>query len=349
MHTLPRPKPLTTRATPIDRRVLPPDAVRRMQRGEALEVTDRYATARVVWEALVADGPDLADDAGHGPRRERRDRLEALAPRLRVPVVRGAIALAGAPELPMLAELYPDLERFALPYATVRRLVEAQRVRSEGVHLPVLGSRLHPRWSVFVPRRTEHLELFAQWLRAYEGPKARAVDVGTGSGVLALLMARAGVEAIEATDLNPHAVASVADEVARRDPPPPIRATEADLIPEGAGPYDLVVFNPPWTHGPVATALDAARLFDDALFPRFFAAADAALVPGGRVVLVFSDLIRWVQPDVPHPIEAELAKGRWQAVQVLRRKAKGSTTRSGQARRTKERLEVWEIARVGEA
>ena len=50
-------------------------------------------------------------------------------------------------------------------------------------------------------------------------------------------------------------------------------------------------------------------IYDDpALFVRFFDQAHEALAPEGRVVVLFSDIGRLVQPDVEHPLEAELAK-----------------------------------------
>jgi hypothetical protein len=128
--------------------------------------------------------------------------------------------------------------------------------------------------------------------------------------------------------------------------PQPVRLLEGDLLAGEEGPFDVVAFNPPWLRGDVDELLDQALHYDDpVVFERFFDQALAALAPDGRVVVVFSDIGSLVQPDVPHPLEVELARGRFTLVQKLRRKVAGAKTEGGR-RRTKERVEVWELARA---
>jgi len=61
---------------------------------------------------------------------------------------------------------------------------------------------------------------------------------------------------------------------------------------------------------------------------------------------LFSNVIQLVQPDVPHPILSELDRGRFRLVQKLQRKVKGSPKPGGGRRRTREKVEVWELARA---
>lgn len=205
--------------------------------------------------------------------------------------------------------------------------------------MTVLGHRVHPFYGAYAPTRTEHLELFATWLSGYAGERSRAVDVGTGSGILAFLLARAGAEEVVATDINPNAVESVRRELARH--PAPITVREDDLLSGVAGSLDLIVFNPPWMHGTPRRPLDQAMFFEDGLFERFFDQAAERLSPSGRIVMLFSNILRLVQRDHPHPIDAELARGRFTLVQKLRRKVKPEP-----GRRTREKVEVWELARA---
>ncbi|MBN2800256.1 MAG: methyltransferase [Deltaproteobacteria bacterium] len=274
-------------------------------------------------------------------RRASRRAWREVSGRLLAPVLNHRVALDGAPVVGFLAELYPEARDFALPLAEVQDLNRAWNRYKRGTQIAALGYRIHPFYGVYAPSRAEHLELFATWLSGYRGPRQVAVDVGTGSGVLALLIAKAGFAEVLATDLNPNAVEGVRRQLARATEPPPVSVRQADLL-GGAGPLaDLIAFNPPWTEGPIDTPLDAALYYPPDLFPRFFDQALARLSPEGRVVLVFSDVIRLVQPDSPHPIDAELARGRLRLVQRLRRKVhppKGS--------RTRERVEVWELARA---
>ncbi len=312
--------------------------------GRTLVVTDRYATAVSLQTALQEALEPPAGNAAYGARRAHRRRLRSTSDRLLVPIREGKLLLSRAPTIGLLGELYPESERVHVPVLDVQRLDKADEVFRQGVHLPVLGQKLHPFYGTYVPTRTEHLQLFATWLTGWSGGKRRALDVGTGSGVLALLMARGGFSEVVATDSNPNALHSVGLELAER--PQPVRCVEGDLLADEAGPFDVIAFNPPWLLGDVDELLDQALHYDDpALFARFFDQALQALAPDGRVVIVFSDIGRLVQPDVPHPIEVELDRGRFRLVDKLRRKVKGAKTEHGR-RRTKERVEVWELGRV---
>jgi 16S rRNA G1207 methylase RsmC len=170
--------------------------------------------------------------------------------------------------------------------------------------------------------------------------------VGTGCGVLAFMLAKAGVDRVVATDSNPNAVESVKRELNRFDSPPPIVPVCADLLGEESEAVDLIVFNPPWVRGEADDLLGQALVFQDGLFQRFFDQAAERLAPEGRVVMVFSNVIRLMQPDVPHPIDAELEGSRFRLVQCLQRKVKPGRRPDGSKRRTREKVEVWELARA---
>jgi len=228
----------------------------------------------------------------------------------------------------------------------VQELHGAWNRYQDGVRLAVLGHRIHPFYGTYAPTRVSHLELFGTWLSQYQGPRVRAIDVGTGCGVLALMLCRAGFERVLATDNNPNAIESVARELRRLASAPPIDLLHGDLLGEDTTPADLIVFNPPWIRGEIEGLLDSALYFNDGLFERFFEQACARLTPTGRVVLVFSNILELVQPDVPHPILAELERGRLRLVQKLHRKVKPSPTETGERRRTRERVEVWELAKA---
>lgn len=340
-----RPEPvLTPSGEPVDRRTHYEKSARRLRHGETLVVADHYQTGVGILDALVRDLRPPADSAGYAEKQRYREAYREHAWRLLVPIEGGRVARPGAPEIGFLAELYPDHPRFWLPVPEVQDLSHAWHLFEHGVPMSVLGHRLHPFYGTYLPKRTEHLELFATWLAGWKGARTRAVDVGTGSGVLALQLARAGFAEVVATDVNPNACESVRRELARRPEPPPIAVQQADLLGEATGPFDLIVFNPPWVEGAVDNLLDRALCYEEGLFERFFDQAHARLAPGGRVVLVFSNILRLVKPDAPHPIEAELARGRFHQVQRLQRRVKPPRPQDGPARRTRERVEVWELA-----
>lgn len=285
--------------------------------------------------------PPLPPSAPHHERQRQRQRLRAAGLRLLAPIAEHRLALNGASPIGFLKELYPELSSFYLPLLQVQELHGAFTRYTEGVRLAVLGHAVHPYYGTYAPTRTEHLELFATWLRQYTGPRTRAIDVGTGCGVLALLLARAGFNQVVATDLNPNAVESVRRELPRLPGPPPIEPRRCDLLGDDRTPTDLIVFNPPWIQGKAESLVESALYFEPGLFERFFDQSLAALTPGGRLVLVFSTVLQLVRPDAPHPIAAELARGRLVEVQRLTRKVKPQADR----RRTREVVEIWELAR----
>jgi predicted RNA methylase len=338
-----RPHPvLRHSADPVDRRTPPTVAAQRLLEGKRLVVRDHYSTGAEILLALRERLGPPAEGAGYPERRAFQERLEAAAPRLLAPVVDHRLALSGARECGFLADLYPELPRFSLPLLRLQELHGAWERYQQGVHFAVLGRRIHPFYGTYAPTRTEHMELFATWLSGYRGPRGRAVDVGTGCGVLALMLARAGFAQVRATDNNPNAVESVRRELARAEErqgqAPAVAPVCCDLLGDGAT-ADLIVFNPPWMQGAPLGLIDRALYFEPGLFERFFDQAAGRLAPEGRIAMVFSSVLQLVKPDLPHPIEAELARGRLRLVQKLHRRVK-----SRGRRRTRERVEIWELA-----
>lgn len=322
--------------------VHPEQVVDALLEGQDVVVVDHYRTGAEVLERLSLRLPVLPAGAPHADRVARRREQRQVSLRLLAPIVDHQLALEGAEPIGFLRALYPREQRFLLPFADVQALHHAWRTYHEGVHLAVLGRRVHPFYGAYVPHRTSHLELFGTWLSQYTGARSRAIDVGTGCGVLAWMLARAGFGKVAATDVNPNAIESVARDLKRH--PAPITLFEGDLLAGIERPVDLVVFNPPWIPGPIHSPLDQALYFDDdRLFERFFDQARAVLRPGGRVVVLFSDIGSLVRPDLPHPIETELARGHLREVQVMRRRVRPP---KGSGRRTRERVEVWELARA---
>ncbi len=339
-----RPAPVLQHAAcPVDGTIVPRQAAQRLRDGDVLIVTDRYSTGAEIIDQLQALMPIPPEAASYEQRQAARRAHRAASLRLLAPIAGHRVALADARPIGFLRELYPEHPSFSLPFVQVQELHGAWGRYQEGTHLAVLGHRVHPFFGTYVPTRVCHLELFGTWLSQYQGLRTQAVDVGTGCGVLAFMLCRAGFERVLATDNNPNAVESVSRELDRLSPAPPIDVLHGDLLGEGTTPADLIVFNPPWMQGDVEGLLDGALYFEDGLFERFFEQASTRLTPSGRIVLLFSTVIQLVQPDHPHPIAAELERGRFELVQKLQRKVKPGRSRTGQRRRTKERVEVWEL------
>ena len=115
-----------------------------------------------------------------------------------------------------------------------------------------------------------------------------------------------------------------------------------DLFVDRTERADLILCNPPWMLGEIKSKLDEAMYFEDGFFDRFFEQAHLRLQDDGRLVLIFSNVIDLVTPDVGHPIQKELDKHRFTLVQKMQRRVKGN--KDGKTkRRTKEKIEVWEL------
>ncbi len=169
-------------------------------------------------------------------------------------------------------------------------LVGAHEWRKKGVEIPALGpspaNRIHAHYGVFSPVRGEYIDLVAQ---APLPAITLAFDIGTGTGVLAAVLARRGVRRVIATDQDPRALACARDNIARLGLEQHVDVIQADLFPPGQAP--LVVCNPPWVPGRPSSPIEHAVYDEDSRMLRgFLAGLPAHLAPGGEGWLVLSDL-----------------------------------------------------------
>jgi SAM-dependent methyltransferase len=164
--------------------------------------------------------------------------------------------------------------------------IGAHEWRKNGVDIPALGARIHPHYGVFSPVRGEYVELVAQ---APLPATTLAWDIGTGTGVLAAVLARRGVRRVVATDQEPRALACARENIARLDLGAAIEIVHADLFPAGQAP--LIVCNPPWIPARPSSALDHAVYDPDSRMLRGYLGGLAEhLAPSGEAWLILSDL-----------------------------------------------------------
>ena len=169
-------------------------------------------------------------------------------------------------------------------------IVGAHEWRKKGVEVPALGAapgnRIHPHYGVFSPVRGEYIDLVAQ---APLPSTELAFDIGTGTGVLAAVLARRGVQRIVATELAPRALACAQDNLQRLGLAERVQLLAADLFPPGRAP--LAVCNPPWVPARPSSALEQA-VYDEGsrMLKGFLAGLADHLAPGGEGWLILSDL-----------------------------------------------------------
>ena len=100
--------------------------------------------------------------------------------------------------------------------------------RKKGVWMDALQANIHVPFGVFSPIRGEYVELVRQ--AAAQSQARTAMDIGTGSGVLAAVLAKHSAACITATDNNPRAVACAADNIARLGLSSRVRVQMQDLF-----------------------------------------------------------------------------------------------------------------------
>jgi SAM-dependent methyltransferase len=169
-------------------------------------------------------------------------------------------------------------------------LIGAHEWRKKGVEIPLLGGRIHPHYGVYSPVRGEYVGLVneAPFPPAFQTPEL-AFDIGTGTGVLAAVLARRGVKHIVATDQDPRALACARENLARLGLSALVEVVQADLFPAGKAP--LIVCNPPWIPARPGSPIERAIFDPDSRMLRGFLNGLAAhLEPGGEGWLVLSDI-----------------------------------------------------------
>jgi methylase of polypeptide subunit release factors len=165
-------------------------------------------------------------------------------------------------------------------------VIGAHEWRKSGVDIPALGDRIYPHYGVFSPVRGEYVGLVAE---APLPSSELAFDIGTGTGVLAAVLARRGVKHVIATDQDPRALACARQNIARLGLKGRVDVVEADLFPQGRAP--LIVCNPPWLPARANSPLEHAIYDPESRMLRgFLNGLVAHLEPGGEGWLILSDL-----------------------------------------------------------
>jgi len=236
--------------------------------------------------------PDYPE-AFHRKRMAQAQRARILG-MLLIPFEAGhVIPLRRAPDVCQACEeVYGQINA---PYVTSLRellgLIGAHEWRRKGVVIPALGGhRIHPHHGVFSPVRGEYVALVAEApLPGALTDHSLAFDIGTGTGVLAVVLARRGVARVVATDQDERALACARENIVRLELEKHVELLQADLFPPGQAP--LVVCNPPWVPGKPSSALEYAVYDPDSRMLRGFLSGLAAhLEPDGEGWLILSDL-----------------------------------------------------------
>jgi SAM-dependent methyltransferase len=231
-------------------------------------------------------------EAFHLYRQVRSQRARTLSALL-VPLDEDyGIPLRRAPDIRQAcAEAYgPGEEPSVASLRALLGVIGAHEWRIKGIEIAAIGGRIHPHYGVFAPIRSEYVELVATApLLALRSLPSLAFDIGTGTGVLAAVLARRGIKRVIATDREPRALACARANLEGLGLREQVEVVQADLFPEGRA--ALVVCNPPWIPARPSSPIERGIYDPESRMLRgFLGALPAHLVPGGEGWVILSDL-----------------------------------------------------------
>ncbi len=232
-------------------------------------------------------------EAFHLYRQARSQRARTLGALLIALDPDYGIALPRAPDLRQAcAEAYgpPEKGPSVAPLRGLLGVIGAHEWRTRGIEIPAVGGRIHPHYGVFAPIRREYVDLVATAsLPALRPPSSVAFDIGTGTGVLAAVLARRGFGRVVATDWDPRALTCARANLASLGLSERVDVMQANLFPEERA--ALIVCNPPWLPARPSAPIESA-IYDpeSRMLREFLAALPAHLEPGGEGWLILSDL-----------------------------------------------------------
>ena len=186
----------------------------------------------------------------------------------------------------------PD-ESCVLSFRDLQGALGAAQWREKGVPINGLGLSIFPHYGVFAPTRHEYVQLLL------DAPLPNtcdvAFDIGTGTGLLAIILAQRGVKQVIATDLNPRALDCASENFTRLELTN-VQLQQADLYPTNTPLANLIVCNPPWLPAKPSSPLEYA-VYDanSAMLRGFLQGAKTHLAEQGEVWLILSDLAEHLQ------------------------------------------------------
>jgi release factor glutamine methyltransferase len=216
------------------------------------------------------------------------DQMPGADEAVEVTEARGAVGALGRRATPH--GLFRRILRRSIHFFAYHLILARRRTRVTRA----AGFRLIVRPTVFHPRYFLSSECFAEFISRLDLSGKRVVDVGTGSGILALAAARAGAENVTAADINPNAALTAAENARANGLGNRVSALCSNLL-SALAPrplFDVILSSPPKHAGEPRDLADrgwhAGPAYRD--IAAFFAQARERLKPAGRLyVMVSSD------------------------------------------------------------
>lgn len=341
----PAPLVINEKPTPYNRQVGIDSTIGALEQGKPILINEFYNDGILLLKELHKYLSQKLPNKSFKEQQQYRSEYRKLSNLILLEIVQQKLTVKKSPNIGWLEKFYPHNDHFFLTLPQIQGMNSSWQWYQKGVYIPVLRNKIHPYYGTYFPTRFEHLVMFDNWLKRYQGPKKSAIDVGTGCGVLALQMVQHRFQKVFATDINPNAIVGLADYMGTTKLSRKIELDLGHLFGKWDKPTELIVFNPPWL--PTVRNLegmDKAIYYDENLFPDFFAAAKERLLPEGKLLLIFSNLAQITHLTTEHPIETELAEGnRFKLKRFFKKSVKPASnkTKRDQHWRSSEKVELW--------
>lgn len=322
-----------------------PITIKALEAGKSILITEFYSNGLSLLQELHTYLTKKFPNKSFKEQRKYRSEYHRLSNLILIEITNHELAVKKSPKIGWLEKLYPETSDFLLTFPQVQGLNSAWQWYLNGVSIPILRNKIHPYYGTYFPTRFEHLEMFDNFLKRYNGPKKSAIDVGIGSGVLSMQMIKHGFQKVLGTDTNPNAIVGLTEFMGDTKLSRKLELDFGPLFGKWEKQTELIVFNPPWLpKSKDQDMTDDAIYYDENLFYDFFEGAKQRLLPDGKLVLIFSNLAQITKVTKEHPIEKELAEGgRFQLERCFKKSAKPASekTKRDQHWRSSEEVELW--------
>ena len=185
--------------------------------------------------------------------------------------------------------------------------------------IAALDNKIHPHYGIFSPVRGEYLDLINKAL--LPARLTCAFDIGTGTGVIAAILAKRGVKKIIATDLDKRALICARENVSRLGYTKQVGVINADLFPPGTA--ELIVCNPPWVPARPTSRIEHAVYDENSrMLKGFLNGVREHLADQGEAWLILSDLAEHLGLREPLEVESLITQAGLKIIECLKTRPK---------------------------